>query len=295
MLVATAACALAALGAGDPQITWEAPASFLEGAPFEVSIKVSAPADGAPLAGWLLTPSAFTVDGKPVEKRTDGGIVHLAGGAELTLSFDLGPAIAASKAFDGKPFELRFAAKFLDSTPVEVDVFRQAPEGLDFMEMDVADLSKYRVLMNTSRGDLLMEFWPDVAPGHVRNFLDLSYSGFYDDLAFHRVIPGFMIQGGCPRGDGTGNGPRTLPAEFNSRKHVAGVLSMARSASPDSASCQFFVMHDVATHLDNQYSAFGQLVSGLEVVDTIVKTPRDRRDKPNTRQSIIKATVIVTD
>ncbi|MDP6409003.1 MAG: peptidylprolyl isomerase [Planctomycetota bacterium] len=295
MLIAAAVTALSALGAGDPQITWDAPTNFLEGAPFEVTVKVTAPADGAPLAGWLLTPSAFTVDGKPVEKRADGGIVHLAGGSELALSFDLGPAIAASKYFDGKRFDLGFAAKFLDSEPVEVNVYRKAPEGLDFMEMAAGDLSNYRVLMNTSRGDLLMEFWPDVAPGHVRNFLDLSYSGFYDNLAFHRLIPGFMIQGGCPRGDGTGNGPRTLPAEFNSKKHLPGVLSMARSTSPDSASCQFFVMHGVATHLDNQYSAFGELVSGLDVVDAIVKTPRDGRDKPSTRQSILKATVIVTD
>jgi peptidyl-prolyl cis-trans isomerase B (cyclophilin B) len=295
MLITTTLTALAALGAGDPQITWDAPTNFLEGAPFEVTVKVTAPADGAPLAGWLLTPSAFTVDGRPVEKRASGGIVHLAGGTELSLRFDLGPAIAASKTFDGKPFELGFAAQFLDAKPVQVNVYRQAGEGLDFMKMDVGDLSRYRVLMNTSRGDLLMEFWPDVAPGHVRNFLDLSYSGFYDNLAFHRIMPGFMIQGGCPRGDGTGDGPRSLPAEFNSKKHLRGVLSMARSASPDSASCQFFVMHGVATHLDNKYTAFGKLVSGLSVVDAIIETPRDGRDKPNTRQSIFKASVIITD
>ena len=101
MLITTTLTALAALGAGDPQITWDAPTNFLEGAPFEVTVKVTAPADGAPLAGWLLTPSAFTVDGRPVEKRDGKGIVHLAGGTELSLRFDLGPAIAASKSAMG--------------------------------------------------------------------------------------------------------------------------------------------------------------------------------------------------
>ncbi|MBI5364517.1 MAG: peptidylprolyl isomerase [Planctomycetes bacterium] len=149
--------------------------------------------------------------------------------------------------------------------------------------------------MQTNRGDLEMEFWPETAPNHVRNFLDLCYTGFYNGLGFHRVIPGFMIQGGDPTGTGSGNGPRSLKAEFSKDpkyKHVAGVLSMARSANPDSASCQFFVMHATSPHLDGQYSAFGKLTSGLDVIEKIVNTPRGGQDKPNTPQTIVKATVI---
>ncbi len=149
--------------------------------------------------------------------------------------------------------------------------------------------------MTTSAGEILIGLYTEDCPETTGNFLKLVDDGFYNGLHFHRVIKDFMIQGGCPRGDGTGNGPRTLPAEFNSKKHLRGVLSMARSASPDSASCQFFVMHGVATHLGNKYTAFGKLVSGLSVVDAIIETPRDGRDKPNTRQSIFKASVIITD
>jgi peptidyl-prolyl cis-trans isomerase B (cyclophilin B) len=144
---------------------------------------------------------------------------------------------------------------------------------------------------------MVLEFWPETAPGHVRNFLDLCATGFYDGLTFHRVIPGFMIQGGDPTGTGTGNGPRSLKAEFSTEpeyKHVPGVLSMARSTSPDSASCQFFVMHQSNTGLDGQYSAFGKCVDGLEVVDRIVNTPRGPRDNPLTKQYIKSATVILS-
>jgi peptidyl-prolyl cis-trans isomerase B (cyclophilin B) len=167
-----------------------------------------------------------------------------------------------------------------------------APPGLDFMKMPVGDLSKYRVILETNQGNLEVEFWPDDAPNHVRNFLDLAYTGFYDGTTFHRVIPGFMIQGGDPTGTGTGDGKRRLKAEFNKRKHEAGVLSMARSSSPDSASCQFFVMHAKSPHLDGQYSAFGKLVTGTEVVEKIVKTKRGANDKPVEPQKIVKAKVV---
>jgi peptidyl-prolyl cis-trans isomerase B (cyclophilin B) len=167
-----------------------------------------------------------------------------------------------------------------------------APAGLDFMKMPAADLSKYHVVLETNQGNLEVEFWPEDAPNHVRNFLDLAYTGFYDGTTFHRVIPGFMIQGGDPTGTGTGDGKRRLKAEFNKRKHEAGVLSMARSSSPDSASCQFFVMHARSPHLDGQYSAFGKLVSGLDVVEKIVNVKRNASDKPNEPQKILKARVV---
>jgi len=283
--------------ASDPKVTWEAPTRYIQGTPFEVSVAIEVPADGSPLAGWLFTPAAFTLNGKPVAERKGREVVELAPGTKLTLSYDLAPSIQSSKAFDGD-FELGFAKEYLDSDPIAVKVVKAAPKGLDFMSMPQAELTKYQVLMSTNRGDLVMGFWPDAAPGHVRNYFDLCYTGFYDGLTFHRVIPGFMIQGGCPQGSGSANGPRQLTAEFSTEpkyKHVPGVLSMARSNDPNSASCQFFVMHKNAPHLDGNYSAFGKLIEGLDVVESIVGTPRDARDRPTTKQYIKKATVILAD
>jgi peptidyl-prolyl cis-trans isomerase B (cyclophilin B) len=151
------------------------------------------------------------------------------------------------------------------------------------------------VILRTVRGDITVKFWPDVAPNHVRNFLDLSYTGFYKGTTFHRVIPGFMIQGGDPTGTGTGSGPRQLQSEFQAqKKHLRGVLSMARSSDPNSASCQFFIMHAAAPSLDNQYSAFGEVVTGMDAVDKIVNTPRGGNDKPKEPQTILEALVVRT-
>jgi peptidyl-prolyl cis-trans isomerase B (cyclophilin B) len=162
----------------------------------------------------------------------------------------------------------------------------------DFMNMDAAQLANWRVVMTTTAGEMEMEFWPETAPNHVRNFLDLCQAGFYDGVIFHRVIPGFMIQGGDPTGTGTGGGPRRLKAEFSQRPHKKGVLSMARSSDPNSASCQFFVMHDTSPHLDGQYSAFGVVVRGLEVVDAIAKTRTGPGDRPVAKQEIKSAKVV---
>ncbi len=147
--------------------------------------------------------------------------------------------------------------------------------------------------IETTLGTMTVEFWPDVAPNHVKNFIALSKEGFYNGLIFHRVIPGFMIQGGCPTGTGTGNAGSTLKAEFNKRpdrKHARGVLSMARSNNPDSASCQFFVMHQDSPHLDGQYSAFGKVTEGIETVDKIVSVPASN-DRPKTPVKIVKITI----
>ncbi len=123
--------------------------------------------------------------------------------------------------------------------------------------------------METSAGNMTFEFFPDKAPGHVDNFVKLAEKGFYDGTVFHRVIAGFMIQGGCPKGDGTGGPGYTIKAEFNDVHHERGVLSMARAQNPDSAGCQFFVCHGEADFLDGKYTAFGRLIEGDATLEKI--------------------------
>jgi peptidyl-prolyl cis-trans isomerase B (cyclophilin B) len=125
----------------------------------------------------------------------------------------------------------------------------------------------------TEHGDITVEMWPDVAPKTVENFIALARKGFYNGLTFHRIIPGFMIQGGCPQGTGIGGPGYTIKAEFSNRKHARGVISMARSQDPNSAGSQFFIMHEAAPHLDGQYTCFGHVTAGIEVVDKIAATP----------------------
>ena len=127
-----------------------------------------------------------------------------------------------------------------------------------------------QVVISTDFGDMKLSFLPDKAPNHVANFVELAGSGFYDGSTFHRVMDGFMIQGGCPDGNGTGSGPKNLDAEFSDTPHVLGTLSMARSADPNSASCQFFICLDEASFLDNQYTAFGQIADD-ESLETLKK------------------------
>ena len=168
-------------------------------------------------------------------------------------------------------------------------------------------------VISTKFGDMVVEFFPDVAPKHVENFQILAEEGYYNGTTFHRVIPGFMIQGGDPNSkdldrmnDGTGgragkffgigreNDPEswTVPAEFNDTPHQRGTLSMARSQNIDSGSSQFFICHDNAPFLDGQYTVFGQLISGFEVVDQIVNSERDPRDNPLDR---VEMTVSLVD
>ena len=142
-----------------------------------------------------------------------------------------------------------------------------------------------------------IELYPDIAPISCENFEKLVKSGFYDGLTFHRVIPGFMIQGGCPKGNGTGGPGWTIKGEFsgngvkNDLKHTRGVLSMARTMIPDSAGSQFFIMVEDAPHLDGQYASFGKLIEGLDVAKKIVSTKRDYSDKPYEDQVMKKVTV----
>ena len=133
---------------------------------------------------------------------------------------------------------------------------------------------------------IVVELYPDCAPNTVANFIELANSGFYDGLTFHRVIPGFMIQGGCPNGNGTGNPGYSIKGEFaqngfeNSLAHTRGVISMARASAPDSAGSQFFIMHADAPHLDGAYAAFGEVISGMETVDKIAYVNTNYMDKP---------------
>jgi peptidyl-prolyl cis-trans isomerase B (cyclophilin B) len=142
----------------------------------------------------------------------------------------------------------------------------------------------------TSKGTITFQLRPELAPEHVKNFVDLAASGFYDGTKFHRVIPNFMIQGGDPNTKGSnasswgmGNGPRRLRSEFSPAErasHVRGAVSMARATDPHSASCQFFIVHADSKFLDGQYSIFGTVLTGMEVVDAIASTPRDASDRP---------------
>ena len=146
-------------------------------------------------------------------------------------------------------------------------------------------------------GKMVAELYPEVAPNTVNNFISLVKSGFYNGLIFHRVIPGFMIQGGCPQGTGTGGPGYSMKGEFsangvpNDLKHSSGVLSMARAMHPDSAGSQFFIMVEPAPHLDGQYAAFGKVIEGLDVADAIVSADRNRMDKPYQDQRMKTVTV----
>jgi cyclophilin family peptidyl-prolyl cis-trans isomerase len=158
------------------------------------------------------------------------------------------------------------------------------------------DLQKhdYQLELDTTEGPIRLAFLPDVAPGHVKNLLALAKIGYYDNLTFHRVISGFMIQGGCPEGTGTGGPGYTIKAEFNPTKHEPGVVSMARTNDPNSAGSQFFICLERVPHLDNQYTAFGKAADAesLATVKKIGAVKTGAQDRPVTPVKINKATVV---
>ena len=164
----------------------------------------------------------------------------------------------------------------------------EAIKELDF------DANNYQLEINTSHGRILLDLLPDVAPGHCANMLALAKIGYYDGLIFHRVISGFMVQGGCPDGTGMGGPGYNIDAEFNDTVHNPGVLSMARSSDPNSAGSQFFLCLDQAPHLDGQYTAFGKTADqdSLDVVLKIGALPTDRSDRPDTEAKIESIKVI---
>lgn len=154
------------------------------------------------------------------------------------------------------------------------------------------------VTINMNDGSVIkLELYPEIAENTVKNFISLINSGFYNGLIFHRVIDGFMIQGGCPKGIGTGGPGYTIKGEFahngvkNDLKHERGVVSMARAMDPDSAGSQFFIMHETSPHLDGSYAAFGKVIEGMDVVDKIAAVQTDREDRPLNEQKIASMTV----
>ena len=156
-----------------------------------------------------------------------------------------------------------------------------------------------KFVIEMMNGDVMKgELYPEIAPITVENFGSLVNDHFYDHLIFHRVIPGFMIQGGCPQGNGTGGPGHTIKGEFaangikNDLKHTRGVLSMARTMAPNSAGSQFFIMVADAPHLDGQYAAFGKVTEGMEAADKIVSTKRDDNDRPLDKQEIKTITIV---
>lgn len=163
-----------------------------------------------------------------------------------------------------------------------------AQKDFDFSRND------YQVVLETSKGRITLDLFPDLAPGHVKNMLALAKIGFYDGGSFHRVIKGFMIQGGCPEGTGSGGPGYRIDAEFNATKHEPGVLSMARTTDPNSAGSQFFICLERAPHLDNQYTAFGKTADAdsLAVVRAIGTVATGANDKPKERVTIQSARVV---
>jgi len=161
------------------------------------------------------------------------------------------------------------------------------PVSKKFTKEEIKKMSETKAVIETKFGNMEIRFFPDAAPDHTSNFIELAKKGFYNGTTFHRVMPGFMIQGGDPNSKsedrtthGMGSPGYTIKAEFNERSHKKGILSMARSADPDSAGSQFFICVADAPFLDRQYTVFGEVVSGMDVADKIVSQTRDKRDNP---------------
>jgi peptidyl-prolyl cis-trans isomerase B (cyclophilin B) len=162
-----------------------------------------------------------------------------------------------------------------------------------FTQEEIKGMEESKAIIHTGFGDITLRFFPKLAPNHVNSFMELAKKGFYDGTIFHRVIPGFVIQGGDPNSKshekaqhGTGGPGYRLKAEFNSKPHKRGILSMARSSHPDSAGSQFFICVSDAPSLDEKYTVFGEVTQGMDVVDKIVSLPRDGRDNPLKRVEI---------
>lgn len=277
---------------------WSAPSFYIEGEPFVATLVFEGPEQEAlAIPTWHLRRAGFLADGRPFEARDiEEQLLHLDQGSRLEVQLDLGEVIASNEDISRKPFRLSHVA--LPDFQVDVGYLRGAAKGIDFMTMPVEQLGGYQVILKTNRGLMRLGFWPETAPNHVRSFLDLSYSGFYDGSNFHRVIPGFMIQGGQ---SATGaKAPRKLNAEFSDRRHVPGVLSAARLGHDiNSATSEFFICHATYPSLDGKYTAFGQLVEGLAVVDLIAnagdkryRAADPRHSKPPEPQVIERAIVI---
>ncbi len=223
----------------------------------------------SPMRVWLKLRNRGSA---PADVRPDGATLRAetADGKALKTSGPLRPPLP-DRLLPGKTSLLQ-----LELASVIPDLARRGryrvvwshPSFPEVPPLEVSVVEKYATI-KTNLGEIVLELHPEEAPKTVENFITLIKKGFYDGLAFHRIIPGFMMQGGDPKGDGTGGPGYTIKAEFNKRKHVAGTVSMARRADPDSAGCQFFICFAPAPHLDGQYTAFAQVVKGLDVVQKV--------------------------
>ena len=310
-MILSVICSLGLLGPQEPAapvVEYEVSLSqmLIEGEPFEATVSIVCNS-AAGIPAWALSPAAFEIDGQPLVPREAEGTLNLAAGQRLTSTFDIGQALQAAPGFVPNGLALEFAFKEDATYPVQVLI--SAEMGIDFMTLPVEQLSDYQVVLMSIHGPIGLKFWTDVAPNHCRNFLDLAYTGFYDDTHFHRVVPGFMIQGGGAKPDKPA--PRRLKNEFNKRRHVAGVLSMARMGVDtkdengnvipafDSATSEFFIMDAVYPSLDGKYTGFGEVVFGMDAVKKVVDSvkgtyhPRNpRTQRPPVRQSVSRVMVI---
>jgi peptidyl-prolyl cis-trans isomerase B (cyclophilin B) len=192
---------------------------------------------------------------------------------------------------------MRLVAKWLPQILilifVVVPIALGQPKQKTFTPEEIKKMAETKAVIETKFGKIELKFFPEVAPHHVNNFIELAKKGLYDGSTFHRIIPGFMIQGGDPNSKnsdkskhGMGGPGYTIKAEFNNKPHKRGTLSMARAQEPDSAGSQFFICVADAAFLDKKYSVFGEVVSGMEVADKIVSQPRDSKDNPQERIEI---------
>ena len=205
----------------------------------------------------------------------------------LTLTLVLLTGCAASPAAKEEPTAAPTEAPTAEPTAEPTEEPAEEETAADTPALPTAQTYPVATITMMDGGVITLELYPKLAPNTVANFIELANSGFYDGLIFHRVISGFMIQGGCPYGTGTGNPGYTIAGEFSANaykgnilQHKRGVISMARSQMPDSAGSQFFIMHQDASHLDGQYAAFGKVTSGMEVVDAIAAVQTNASDKP---------------
>ena len=252
---------------------------------------------GALLTGMTLAVQVDDEAGPKIDDAGKGGLVDFVPGTRVERRI----RIPASR-FVPAPAASGFSTVAVSWTGVVGAncVFKIAP---DASKLDIAKLdhSKTKVVLLTNHGEMTLSFRPDKAPKHVQNFLELAKKGYYDGTKFHRVIRGFMIQGGCPNSKhdskrelwGRGDPGYKIDAEFNDVRHVRGVLSMARGPDPNSAGSQFFICHKDSPQLDNQYTAFGNLESGADTLDSIANTPCTGRKRETPVEPVILHSVVI--
>lgn len=245
-----------------------------------VSVRVEINAtDDTKIAGGVLTGAALevSVGGKKLPNNANKAMVAMKKGTRIVIDVpvDLGKALGKMSP-KGEAMVVKFSMPGIDAGSAELKVVQDFKD----VALEDLDLAKTKVAIVTDFGTMVVAFRPDKAPKTVENYIKLAKSGFYDATRFHRVIKGFMLQGGDPNtrdddpsNDGQGGPGYNVDAEFNDLKHERGVISMARSSDPNSAGSQFFLMHGQAPHLDNQYTGFGKIVEGLDVLDRIANLP----------------------